>query len=164
MLKITNILDKLYKVFQLKNAAYGNSFMNSLKKFGLIAAIVRISDKIERINTLINNPTLDTNNESLQDSYEDLINYCIMTLVYLDYGYLDSNAFIIQYKNIQEKVIDNYAECYDSNENIKENLNLKEIFDLQLNLPPNDYKLHRFFLNFISSTLINLKLMDTEKL
>ena len=54
--------------------------MNSIKKYGLIAAIVRISDKIERINTLINNPTLDTNNESLQDSYEDLINYCIMTL------------------------------------------------------------------------------------
>ena len=164
MQKITDILDKLYKVFQLKNAAYGNSFMNSLKKFGLIAAIVRISDKIERINTLINNSTLDTNNESLQDSYEDLINYCIMTLVYLEHGYLDSDDFIIQYKNIQEKVIDNYAEDYNSNENVKENLNLKVIFELQLNLPPNDYKLQRFFLNFISSTLINLKLMDTEKL
>lgn len=164
MQKITNILDKLYKVFQLKNAAYGNSFMNSLKKFGLIAAIVRISDKIERINTLINNPTLNTNNESLQDSYEDLINYCIMTLVYLEHGYLDSDDFIIQYKNTQEKVIDNYAEDYNSNENVKENLNLKVIFELQLNLPPNDYKLQRFFLNFISSTLINLKLIDTKKL
>ena len=34
MQKIMNILDKLYKVFQLKNAAYGNSFMNSIKKYG----------------------------------------------------------------------------------------------------------------------------------
>lgn len=164
MQKIMNILDKLYKVFQLKNAAYGNSFMNSIKKYGLIAAIVRISDKIERINTLINNPTLDTNNESLQDSYEDLINYCIMTLVYLEHGYLDSNAFIIQYINIQEKVVDNYAERYDYNEDIKENLNLKEIFDSQVDYPLNGYKLHSFFLNFISSTLINLKLMDDKKL
>lgn len=164
MQKIMNILDKLYKVFQLKNAAYGNSFMNSIKKYGLIAAIVRISDKIERINTLINNPTLDTNNESLQDSYEDLINYCIMTLVYLDYGYLDSNAFIIQYKNIQEKAVDNYAEYYGYYEDIKENLNLKEIFDSQIDYSLNGYKLHSFFLNFISYTLINLKLMDTKKL
>lgn len=164
MQKIMNILDKLYKVFQLKNAAYGNSFMNSIKKYGLIAAIVRISDKLERINTLINNPTLDTNNESLQDSYEDLINYCIMTLVYLEHGYLNSNDFIIQYKNTQEKVIDNYAEYYNSNENVKENLNLKEIFDSQVDYPLNGYKLHSFFLNFISYTLINLKLMDDKKL
>lgn len=64
--------------------AYGNSFEESVLKYGLISALTRMSDKWNRIENLILKPSTDTGDEPLKDSLLDLANYCLMTVMILD--------------------------------------------------------------------------------
>lgn len=69
-----------------KSADYGDSFTYTCDKFGLIAAIIRINDKVNRLNSITKNNDIKVKNESLEDTLKDLANYCIMTLIYLKNG------------------------------------------------------------------------------
>lgn len=71
--------DHQYNVFCRKNHDYGNSFEKSLDTFGLVAGIVRMNDKFERLVSL-NDPSKDAQiaSESLVDTLEDLSNYAAM--------------------------------------------------------------------------------------
>lgn len=72
---------ELNDTYRKKNAAYGGAFQKTLQKYGPIAALTRMSDKWGRIESLMLNPDLDNNGESLTDSLLDLANYCLMTVV-----------------------------------------------------------------------------------
>nr|DAK11265.1 MAG TPA: Nucleotide modification associated domain 1 [Caudoviricetes sp.] len=74
---------ELQEIFVKKNTDYGNSFEESLEKHGLIAAIVRMEDKISRLNTLSKNEAL-VKDESIIDTLKDLSNYALMTAVWLE--------------------------------------------------------------------------------
>lgn len=74
---------ELQDIFVKKNTDYGNSFEESLEKHGLIAAIVRMEDKISRLNTLSKNEAL-VKDESIIDTLKDLSNYALMTAVWLE--------------------------------------------------------------------------------
>ena len=50
-----------------KNHDYGDSFNKSLDKFGLIASVVRMNDKMERIESLMNKEAL-VKDESIKDT------------------------------------------------------------------------------------------------
>jgi hypothetical protein len=76
------ITDELKDTYIKKNHDYGNSFDKSIDKFGLTAAVVRMNDKMERLNSLLNKDAKV--NESIRDTVMDLANYCIMTAMYLD--------------------------------------------------------------------------------
>lgn len=76
------ITDELKDTYVKKNHDYGNSFDKSIDKFGLTAAVVRMSDKMERLSSLINKDAKV--DESIRDTVMDLANYCIMTAMYLD--------------------------------------------------------------------------------
>lgn len=100
MTKITkenmqNAHDELLQTFVDKNADYGNSFESSLEEYGLIAALIRIDDKMGRLRTLIKssiiNEILDNGSdgakvkdESISDTLRDLSNYALMTSVWFD--------------------------------------------------------------------------------
>lgn len=90
MVKITPIkMEKAYQgllnTFVKKNSDYGNSFEESLNNYGVIAGVVRISDKFSRLNTLLRNPNgQKVSDESIQDTLLDMANYCTMLSVYLD--------------------------------------------------------------------------------
>nr|DAO53702.1 MAG TPA: Nucleotide modification associated domain 1 [Caudoviricetes sp.] len=73
-----------WNVFCKKNHDYGNSFEKSLDTFGLVAGIVRMSDKFERLVSL-NDPSKDAQiaSESLVDTLEDLSNYAAMAACWL---------------------------------------------------------------------------------
>lgn len=75
--------DKMSNIYASKNHDYGNSFEQSLDEFGLIASIVRMSDKINRIKSLINNEA-QVKDESIKDTLFDLANYAIMTIMWLN--------------------------------------------------------------------------------
>lgn len=79
-----NQYDHQYNVFCRKNHDYGNSFEKSLYTFGLVAGIVRMSDKFERLVSL-NDPSKDAQiaSESLVDTLEDLSNYAAMAACWL---------------------------------------------------------------------------------
>lgn len=72
------------EVFKRKNHDYGNSFEKSLDTFGLVAGIVRMNDKFERLVSL-NDPSKDAQiaSESLTDTLEDLSNYAAMAACWL---------------------------------------------------------------------------------
>ena len=60
-----------------KNLAYGDSFGTSIKKYGYIAGLTRISDKFNRLETLITS-AVDCGDEKLTDTLLDMAAYCIM--------------------------------------------------------------------------------------
>lgn len=79
-----NQYDYQWNVFVRKNHDYGNSFEKSLDTFGLVAGIVRMNDKFERLVSL-NDPSKDAQiaSESLVDTLEDLSNYAAMAACWL---------------------------------------------------------------------------------
>ena len=72
------------ETFKRKNHDYGNSFEKSLDTFGLVAGIVRMNDKFERLASL-NDPNKDAQiaSESLVDTLEDLSNYAAMAACWM---------------------------------------------------------------------------------
>ena len=83
---VKDILHKMGDIFAIKNEKYGNSFEVSVDKYGMIAALTRISDKFNRVENLIINNDKGTDDESLLDTLLDMANYCVMTAVYLKNG------------------------------------------------------------------------------
>lgn len=77
-----NITNSLTKIYQAKNQDYGNSFEKSLYKFGLVASIIRLSDKMNRIESL-SQTKARVKDESIEDTLLDLANYAIMTVIWL---------------------------------------------------------------------------------
>lgn len=82
--ELTTYLSSLY---ELKNKKYGDSFGKSIRKRGLVSAIVRMEDKWNRLDNLAANKEdgSDTD-ESLQDTLLDLANYCLMTVMELNHA------------------------------------------------------------------------------
>ena len=76
--------DGQYSTFCKKNSDYGNSFEESLDKHGIIASVVRIGDKMNRLEALTDESiTQQVGSESLLDTLEDLSNYASMTACWL---------------------------------------------------------------------------------
>lgn len=73
------IQDELYEIFIKKNNDYGNT---NLDTFGRIGIMIRLQDKINRyINVSKNNINL-VEDETLDDTIKDLINYCYLFLIH----------------------------------------------------------------------------------
>lgn len=76
--------DGQYKTFCKKNSDYGNSFEESLDKHGIVASVVRMGDKMNRLEVLTDDSrTQQVGSESLLDTLEDLSNYAAMTACWL---------------------------------------------------------------------------------
>jgi hypothetical protein len=82
VIKFDMLLGNMYETYKKKNHDYGNSFDESLDKFGLVASAVRLSDKLNRFNNLINKE--NQVDESIRDTLLDAANYCVMTVMWLD--------------------------------------------------------------------------------
>ncbi len=77
-----DVLGRMSELYERKNHDYGDSFSRSFSEFGLVAAVVRMSDKMERLKSLCRkDPRV---NESVKDTLIDLANYAVMTLVEID--------------------------------------------------------------------------------
>lgn len=76
------VLDEMLNTYEKKNHDYGNSFSRSYYEFGLIAAVVRMSDKMERLKSLCKKKAMV--DESVRDTLLDLANYAVMTVVEID--------------------------------------------------------------------------------
>ena len=66
-----------------KNADYGDSFHTSVTKYGLIAALTRMSDKWNRLENLILHGNGQVN-ESITDTLIDLAAYALMTVMEIE--------------------------------------------------------------------------------
>jgi hypothetical protein len=79
-----SVIKEMIDTYKRKNSDYGNSFDKSLDKFGLIASVVRLSDKFNRIEQLIQNKEQQVKDESIRDTFMDMANYCAMTVAWMD--------------------------------------------------------------------------------
>lgn len=70
---------QLAETYEKKNTDYGNSFTESVDRYGYVAGIVRMSDKFNRAeNLLLNDNEALVNDESAVDTLLDLAAYSIM--------------------------------------------------------------------------------------
>ena len=67
-------------LFKKKNADYGDAFAN----YGVIGVLVRMGDKIARLQSITTKTVTLVNNESLRDTLIDLHNYSAMAIMLLD--------------------------------------------------------------------------------
>lgn len=81
--KFMDITTNMAKTYAAKNHDYGNSFEQSLDKFGLLAAVVRMGDKMNRIESL-SKKEAEVKDESIKDTLLDLANYAIMAVMWLN--------------------------------------------------------------------------------
>lgn len=77
------ITAELFDTYKRKNHDYGDSFTDSLNEFGLVAGIVRVGDKVNRLKTLTKNEQ-QVSDESLRDTILDASNYLIMMAMWID--------------------------------------------------------------------------------
>lgn len=73
---------QMAETYERKNHDYGDSFGQSIEEFGLVAAAVRMNDKMNRFKSLITKDA-QVADESLRDTLLDLANYAIMTAMEL---------------------------------------------------------------------------------
>lgn len=79
------ICQKLNSVYKAKNHDYGDSFGDTYKKLGIISAVTRLSDKMNRLMSLAVNHDAQVKDEKIEDTLLDMANYAIMTLIELGY-------------------------------------------------------------------------------
>lgn len=78
-----DIAKGMIETYVRKNHDYGNSFDKSLDKFGLVASVVRIGDKMNRIESLVQKEAM-VQDESIKDTLLDMANYAIMTVMWMN--------------------------------------------------------------------------------
>ena len=77
--KYKEIADNMIETCIAKNNDYGSSVEDTYEKFGDISYLVRITDKYNRILSLIDKEA-EVKNESIDDTILDLSNYCLLWL------------------------------------------------------------------------------------
>lgn len=61
-----------------KNKRYGE---NNIRKFGEQGIVIRASDKVERLRTMLFEKVGDTQDETVDDTWMDLAGYAILALM-----------------------------------------------------------------------------------
>lgn len=80
------ICEILTDTYIKKNKDYGNSFGELFQELGPITAVTRIADKFNRVKSLVlkSEEERKVKDESIRDTFLDMANYCIMTVMEMD--------------------------------------------------------------------------------
>ena len=101
-----SLLRQIHDTYIKKNHDYGDSFSRSFKKYGLVAAMVRMEDKWNRLDNMASGAEQKVADETIRDTLLDLAGYCIMTTMELD-----KQKNIENQKAFEEQVRNIYASC-----------------------------------------------------
>ena len=75
-----SICEDLNEIYARKNHDYGDSFGKGYAEYGMVMAVIRLEDKLNRLKSLIKAEAL-VKDESINDTLMDLANYDIMTVI-----------------------------------------------------------------------------------
>jgi hypothetical protein len=88
--RMQQLATQIAETYRRKNADYGDSFGISVRKYGIIAALTRMSDKWNRLENLILNREKGNASyvadESVLDTLLDMATYCLMTVMEIEKG------------------------------------------------------------------------------
>lgn len=79
----TTVLKEMDVIHTRKNADYGNNFHKMYEKYGFLTALLRLTDKMERLENIYEKGEIQVKNESVEDTLIDLANYAVMAVVEL---------------------------------------------------------------------------------
>ena len=65
-----------------KNNDYGDSFSKTMSKFGDLSFLIRLTDKICRLEVLFEKGFAEVKDESFDDTVTDIIGYCLLYKYY----------------------------------------------------------------------------------
>jgi hypothetical protein len=80
--RIAELCDELKALLIRKNRDYNDSFSKQFAKYGLLSGLIRLDDKMSRLDNLVNGAK-DTVGESVEDTLLDAAGYAVITLVEL---------------------------------------------------------------------------------
>lgn len=79
-MSLIGITDKLKETLLQKNKAYGASYAKSVDKYGKTVPLIRLSDKMNRLDSLILGEA-NSDDESVEDTLLDLAGYAVLELI-----------------------------------------------------------------------------------
>lgn len=90
------ITEKMHQIYLKKNKDYGSSFDRQYDKYGMTSVLIRLSDKLNRLEQITKAGTIEVKDESVDDTLLDLANYAILALIKRQKGKTDSGdaAFV----------------------------------------------------------------------
>lgn len=77
---IKKITDDLATTVINKNHDYGNSFESTMNNYGNNVLLIRLSDKLNRIESLMSGKDQQVSDESITDTLKDLAGYSILAV------------------------------------------------------------------------------------
>jgi len=86
--QMSAVQEEALELFRKKNTDYGDAFAN----YGPIGVIVRMGDKIQRLQSINARGITMINNESIRDTLVDLHNYAAMAVMLIDEQKTKDNA------------------------------------------------------------------------
>ena len=73
--------DNMNNTYRDKNGDYGDSFARVRREDGPASILVRLKDKLYRLETILHGAEIKVTDEKVEDTLLDMANYCIMELV-----------------------------------------------------------------------------------
>lgn len=77
-------IDRLSGIYARKNMDYGNSAHVTFVEFGEVAIVIRLADKLSRLESLLTGRQQHVADESVADTIGDAVNYLVMLVAELD--------------------------------------------------------------------------------
>jgi ElaB/YqjD/DUF883 family membrane-anchored ribosome-binding protein len=82
---VSELCATLAELLKKKNDDYGDSYQKLREKYGGVAFLIRISDKLSRLESLaFSGSEPKVHDEKVRDTIQDIAGYCILELDYLD--------------------------------------------------------------------------------
>lgn len=78
---IDQVLGEMREVMIRKNRDYASAKADNISEFGELGVLVRANDKLSRLKNLLWHSKHEPKNESIEDSWIDLGNYCVISLL-----------------------------------------------------------------------------------
>ena len=111
--QLTKVQYEALELFRAKNADYGDAFA----KYGPIGVLVRLGDKISRLQSITSLGINLIESEKIRDTLIDLHNYAAMAIMLIDE------------KESREDVQDTREDVQDTREDFNDNLRLQTYLD-----------------------------------
>mgnify|MGYP001186281789 CR=1 FL=1 len=95
---IKDTCDEIKNLLLRKNHDYGNSFSKQYEKYGMVSGLIRLDDKMSRLDSLMKKEALV--DESVEDTVMDIAGYAVLLLIELR----KKKASQIETKSIRETI------------------------------------------------------------
>lgn len=77
-------VEEITQMHAAKNRDYNGAFYKTMRKWGLVALCIRLSDKMDRLESIYKNGKIEVQDESLEDTLKDIAAYAVMGLVEIE--------------------------------------------------------------------------------